>query len=340
MFTLFNTLTAMEPPNARLSVGDHVRVKMDFLSDDYVLTTPQMWRLDNFSGHVPAFLDDQSGNSWRNTGQVLHDGHDGVLGIRFRSDMMYPADFSPETSTYNTVSRLKFISAARACQWLEKIPRDQYDACTPAPQLEVCEQPSAHRMRAALMALLRVTSRLGSGPSYDSLLEWLRLDTEADENEKMFTAFVASVKTGTTSRELRALKPVIGDPSSWVDPSNGQSLLHDAACTRHAGALRLMLAHTSDPDPKMNADSWWAGCTPLHWANSIECVRLLLDAGADTTIESTRHGITNNAAGWRRFFAGNTLLPGMQVHDASTSAKAQAEIDSAEEIERYTPRHH
>ena len=78
-------------------------------------------------------------------------------------------------------------------------------------------------------------------------------------------------------------------------------VLHLMAKRNDVAAVKWLLDH--DADPNALWAHWDADLTPLHLAvmeDHPEVVRLLLAAGADTTIRDSKHD--SDAVGWAEFF--------------------------------------
>ncbi len=77
--------------------------------------------------------------------------------------------------------------------------------------------------------------------------------------------------------------------------------LHFAIKRHDVAAVKWLLAQGADPNARWT--HWDADVTPLHlaaWAGDLEIARLLLEAGADSTIKDTKHD--SDALGWAEFF--------------------------------------
>lgn len=89
-------------------------------------------------------------------------------------------------------------------------------------------------------------------------------------------------------------------------------VLHLISKRGDVAAARWLLDHGADPN--LGWAHWDAEVTPLHlavFANHPAIVRLLLDAGADTTIEDSKHKA--DARGWADFFHRNEILEMLKV---------------------------
>jgi ankyrin repeat protein len=77
-----------------------------------------------------------------------------------------------------------------------------------------------------------------------------------------------------------------------------------AAANGHVGSVQRLLALGADPNGRTSfgGPDHGEGATPLHLAaegNRVDVIRVLLEAGADPTIEDARHGHT--PAGWAEY---------------------------------------
>lgn len=135
----------------------------------------------------------------------------------------------------------------------------------------------------------------------------------------MTSAEVVSAERGQRSPRIRALDLLAAlalrdwetaeritkaDPQ-LLEPAGGA--LHLAAKRGDAQVVRWLLEHGAAPNGLWA--HWDADVTPLHMAvlgNHAEVVRILRDAGADPTIEDTKHH--SGAIGWADFFGRGELV--------------------------------
>ena len=83
------------------------------------------------------------------------------------------------------------------------------------------------------------------------------------------------------------------DLATAVD-GQGASALHCAANHQLAAVTELLLRLGAPVNARTNF-----GCTPLQWANSVECCQVLLLAGADVDAVNDRHENALHYAIWR-----------------------------------------
>ena len=96
-----------------------------------------------------------------------------------------------------------------------------------------------------------------------------------------------------------------------IDPASGT--LHLAAKRGDAQVVRWLLAHGALPNGLWA--HWDADVTPLHMAvlgGHAEIARILRDAGADPTIEDSKHH--SGALGWAEFFGRSELVELLRGH--------------------------
>jgi hypothetical protein len=105
----------------------------------------------------------------------------------------------------------------------------------------------------------------------------------------------ALVSLGQWDAAARLLRENAG----LIDPGGG--VLHLMAKRNDTAALEWLLDHGADVNGRWG--HWDAGVTPLHLAASqghLEAARLLLAAGADSTVRDSKHD--SDALGWASFF--------------------------------------
>ena len=103
----------------------------------------------------------------------------------------------------------------------------------------------------------------------------------------------------------RAAERITKADPQLLEPAGGA--LHLAAKRGDAQVVRWLLEHGAAPNGLWA--HWDADVTPLHMAvlgNHAEVVRILRDAGADPTIEDTKHH--SGAIGWADFFGRGELV--------------------------------
>jgi ankyrin repeat protein len=111
---------------------------------------------------------------------------------------------------------------------------------------------------------------------------------------------VASLALGdreTTERLMR-------DSPRLVEPGTG--VLHLMAKRGDALSVIWLIQHGANPNGRWS--HWDAEVTPLHLAvlaNHPDVARVLLDAGADPTVNDTKHD--SDAAGWAEFFGNKEI---------------------------------
>ena len=102
-------------------------------------------------------------------------------------------------------------------------------------------------------------------------------------------------------------------------------LVHLMAKSGNVAAVKWLLDHDANPSALWN--HWGAVVTPLHLAilaNHPEVARLLLTAGADTTINDTQHH--SDAMGWAQFFNRNEIIEMIDRFGAPRAADQDANI--------------
>jgi ankyrin repeat protein len=83
--------------------------------------------------------------------------------------------------------------------------------------------------------------------------------------------------------------------------------LHYATKRHDVTAVKWLLAQGADLNARWT--HWDAEVTPLHlaaWAGDLEIARLLVEAGADSTIKDSRHD--SDALGWAEFFQRDDIV--------------------------------
>ena len=150
-----------------------------------------------------------------------------------------------------------------------------------------------------------------------TLLLELGADSGARDDEGA-TAMVYGGFPNVTTETIRALARgaprdvfsalALGDEAAAArffdaDPAAAEreGALHLLAKRGNARAVRWLLARGVDVNARWN--HWGSVLTPLHLAimeNQVDSVRILLDAGADTTITDTLHD--SDPIGWAEFF--------------------------------------
>lgn len=94
-----------------------------------------------------------------------------------------------------------------------------------------------------------------------------------------------------------------------ADPAaiSRDGVLHLLAKRGHVAGVKWLLSHGADPNALWS--HWGAELTALHLAvlaNHPEVARVLLDAGADTSIKDTQHH--SDARGWAEFFGRREIM--------------------------------
>lgn len=153
-----------------------------------------------------------------------------------------------------------------------------------------------------------------TGPGIDrKILEKIRVITTAElssaerghrrPNSRLLDliAMLALGEWDTAEQLLRA------DPQMLAPGGVGHGVLHLAAKRGDAASVRWLIAHGADPSALWN--HWDAAVTPLHlaaWHAHKDVVMLLLDAGADQTIEDSKHHA--DPLGWADFFGRDEIV--------------------------------
>lgn len=92
--------------------------------------------------------------------------------------------------------------------------------------------------------------------------------------------------------------------------------LHLATKRQDVAGMKWLLAQGADPNARWT--HWDADVTPLHlaaWVGDLEIARLLVEAGADSTIKDTKHD--SDGLGWAEFFHRDDIVQVLRAGPAT-----------------------
>ncbi len=131
---------------------------------------------------------------------------------------------------------------------------------------------------------------------------WRALKAAVEHRQSDHIArFFEACKTGSTEMvaALLAQNPDLIRAAAPYSRYSGWTGLHEAARQGHADVVRLLVRQGADPNAREQGDHTY----PLHWAAACcrnECVRILLDAGADVHGFGDDHAL--DVIGWACYF--------------------------------------
>ena len=107
----------------------------------------------------------------------------------------------------------------------------------------------------------------------------------------LLTAVCRNEPAAVEQRLAAGANPAAVDHEGW-------SALHLAAYLGHAAAASVLLRHGAAVDARTQL-----GCTPLHWAATLECCHMLVSAGADVDAVNRHDETPLHYAVWRHAHA-------------------------------------